>query len=149
MNTVIRLLSFFVGHTVAIPIYHPIRDSETELAGIQIFQLPLRIKLAEVFLATLWVILVTVVYGLLIERGSLASTTSMYPRLPIETNVGKILHMGWPDTSEKVLSENHLPQKVKGHNQFQTLSGSNLEVAFDSTALFRENAYRHSHKSHC
>lgn len=57
------------------------------------------IKMAETVLAILSVAIVTLVYSFLIRRGSLMSTTAMYPRRSIENNIGKLLSLAWPDSS--------------------------------------------------
>ena len=60
------------------------------------------IKMAETVLAIVSVAIVTLVYSFLIQRGSLMSTTAMYPRRSIEDNIGKLLSSAWPDSSHDI-----------------------------------------------
>lgn len=67
--------------------------------GLEVLQLPISARLAEALIAVLSVALVTLVYTLLIRRGSLMATTTLYPRRPIETNIGSLLDAAWPESS--------------------------------------------------
>jgi hypothetical protein len=96
---VLLLTVLFVAPAAAKPIiraYHQIRESS---AGLEILQMTFSIKMAETVLAILSVAIVTLVYSILIRRGSLMSTTAMYPRRSIEDNIGKLLSLAWPDSS--------------------------------------------------
>ncbi|KAL8364977.1 hypothetical protein RB595_004000 [Gaeumannomyces hyphopodioides] len=65
-------------------------------AGLEVLQLPLSARLAEAAMAILSVGLVTLTYTILIQRGSLMATTCLYPRRPIEANIGTLLDAAWP-----------------------------------------------------
>jgi hypothetical protein len=93
-------VAFFVGPAAAGPIiraFHEIRQQSP--SGVEILLMPFSFKMVETFLAILSVTLVTLVYSFLIQRGSLMSTTAMYPKRSIEANIGKLLSLGWPDSS--------------------------------------------------
>jgi hypothetical protein len=78
--------------------YNQIRESE---AGLEILQMTFSIKMAETALALLSVTIVASVYSFLIRRGSLLSTTAMYPRRSIEDNIGSLLSEAWPDAGHE------------------------------------------------
>ncbi|EWC43546.1 hypothetical protein DRE_01433 [Drechslerella stenobrocha 248] len=69
------------------------------ISGLQVFLLPVSARVAQAFMAVISVGMVTLVYTLLIRRGSLMATTSLYPRKPIEANIGTILETTWPQSS--------------------------------------------------
>lgn len=74
-------------------------DSGFANSGLQVLLLPLAVRLADAIIAILSAALVTLVYSLLIQRGSLIATTSLYPRRAIESNIGNLLDAAWPESS--------------------------------------------------
>jgi hypothetical protein len=78
-------------------------SSDTSLAnsGLQVLLLPFAVRLADGLIAVLSATLVTLVYSLLIQRGSLIATTSLYPRKAIESNIGNLLDAAWPESSSE------------------------------------------------
>ena len=99
---ILLLAVLFVAPAAAKPIiraYYQIRESS---AGLEILQMTFSVKMAETILAILSVAIVTLVYSFLIRRGSLMSTTAMYPRISIEENIGKLLSLSWPDSSHDI-----------------------------------------------
>ncbi|KAH8914564.1 hypothetical protein BT69DRAFT_1253209 [Atractiella rhizophila] len=60
------------------------------------------IRMIETSLAVLSVLLVTITYRVLILRGSLMSTTAIYPRRSIGRNIGNLLTLAWPRNSKEV-----------------------------------------------
>ncbi|RYP82288.1 hypothetical protein DL770_005626 [Monosporascus sp. CRB-9-2] len=71
-------------------------------SGFEVLALPLGARLAEAVIAVITVGLVTLVYTLLIQRGSLMATTCLYPRRPIEVNIGRLLDVTWPVSSARL-----------------------------------------------
>ncbi|KAL6786540.1 hypothetical protein J3E68DRAFT_419979 [Trichoderma sp. SZMC 28012] len=70
--------------------------------GLDKFAIPFGARLAEALIAVVAVGLVTLVYTLLIQRGSHIATTCLYPRRPIEINISRLLNVAWPLSSEEV-----------------------------------------------
>lgn len=79
------------------------KSASSIAAGMSILQMPLSSRLIDTVLATLSVIIVMLVYAVLIKRSTLMSTTALYPRRPLELNIGQILSLCWPDRSADVL----------------------------------------------
>ncbi|KAL7622850.1 hypothetical protein AAE478_006529 [Parahypoxylon ruwenzoriense] len=86
------LIYIFLAHSAVLS-----KIMEDEISGLAVLQLPLGARLAGAVLAVLSVALVTFSYMLLIQRGSLMATTSLYPRRPIEENIGSLLDAAWPE----------------------------------------------------
>lgn len=101
---IILLLIFFTTQTVAAPIVNYVRSHD--LSGLEVLNLDLSIRLGETIVAGLSVGIVTTVYGLLIQRGSLMSTTALYPKRGIEQNIGNLLSISWPSRAVDILSPN-------------------------------------------
>ncbi|KIV77692.1 hypothetical protein PV11_09475 [Exophiala sideris] len=87
------------GHLV-MPAIKAVLAVQADLTGVQ--RMSIGIKITETLLAVISVGIVTVVYRLLIRRGTLMSTTAIYPRSAVEKNVGKLLSSSWPDYSEDI-----------------------------------------------
>lgn len=85
------LVLLFLGQAGTMPAI-----SDAVGAGLEVLQLPFSARLAEAAMAILSVGLVTLTYTILIQRGSLMATTSLYPRRPIEANIGTLLDAAWP-----------------------------------------------------
>ncbi|KLU89723.1 hypothetical protein MAPG_08692 [Magnaporthiopsis poae ATCC 64411] len=88
------LVLLFLGQAATMPAVSDIMG-----AGLEVFQLPLSARLVEAAMAILSVGLVTLTYTILIQRGSLMATTSLYPRRPIEANIGTLLDAAWPTSA--------------------------------------------------
>ncbi|KFA63830.1 hypothetical protein S40285_10216 [Stachybotrys chlorohalonatus IBT 40285] len=91
-GSIALLVILFIRQAVKVPVMSQ--------SGLEVLALPLEARLAEAFVAVLAVGLVTLVYTLLIQRGSLMATTSLYPRRPIEANIGRLLDLAWPASME-------------------------------------------------
>jgi hypothetical protein len=87
----------FVTQAVAKPIARAIYTS----MGVDILQVAFSTKMVETSLAVLSVMLVTITYSVLILRGSLMSTTAIYPRRSIGQNIGNLLTLAWPRHSKE------------------------------------------------
>lgn len=68
-------------------------------SGVEVLSLPLVVRLVEALSAVVAVGLVTLAYTVLIQRSSLMAITSLYPRRPIEVNMGRLLDAAWPETN--------------------------------------------------
>lgn len=88
---IVALIVLYLGQSVIM--------GDKDSSGLEVLGLPLSAKLAQASMAVLSVLLVTLVYTVLIRRGSLMATTSLYPRRPIEANIGSLLDAAWPETS--------------------------------------------------
>ena len=131
------LTALFVAPAAARPViraYHQIRESS---AGLEILQMTFSIKMAETVLAILSVAIVTMVYSFLIRRGSLMSTTAMYPRRSIEDNIGKLLSLAWPDIShDPGISETKIRHKENEKSPSYTVTTA---VATGNTAVTKSS----------
>jgi hypothetical protein len=136
----------FVAQATALPIIRRLNAS-----GLEILNISLGTKLAETFLATISVVLVTTVYTILIKRSSLISTTAMYPRRPIEANIGQLLSQGWPDhggNSEAVqykLTGKTLKSWITG-SSYSKDSGNNVAGSVQLFYLGKMNADGDHHR---
>ena len=105
MRTAYVLMVFlFFAYAVKMPSIRDLSDSSFDTS------LPVGVRLAEALLAAFAIGLVTLVYGVLIQRGSLMATTSLYPRKPIETNIGSLLDLTWPESSLRLEFEPASPK---------------------------------------
>ncbi|KAL8398396.1 hypothetical protein RB596_005785 [Gaeumannomyces avenae] len=111
MQLAIGLLVFlFFGQAWTMP-----EVSDAVGAGLEVLQLPLSARLAEAAMAILSVGLVTLTYTILIQRGSLMATTSLYPRRPIEANIGTLLDAAWPASAQDPAKAASASQGASGH----------------------------------
>ena len=72
----------------------------SDISGLEILTMAITLKVVATLLAVLSVIMVTVVYGLLIQRGRFISTTTIFPAESIKSNVGSLLSAAWPDSTD-------------------------------------------------
>ena len=93
----------FVSQVVAKPIARAIHDLRTDM-GVAVLQVAFSTKVVGTVLAAVSVMLVTVTYSVLILRGSLMSTTAIYPRRSIGRNIGNLLTLAWPRQSKEALA---------------------------------------------
>ncbi|UKZ53281.1 hypothetical protein TrVGV298_007073 [Trichoderma virens] len=78
----------------------PVVRDISELS-LDMFTLLFGARLAEALVAVISVGLVTLVYTLLIQRGSLIATTYLYPRRPIKVNISRLINEAWLLSSEE------------------------------------------------
>ncbi|EXJ53685.1 uncharacterized protein A1O5_13137 [Cladophialophora psammophila CBS 110553] len=105
VNIIIRAASaalgfLILGQFAVMPAIKAVRAVQADLTGVQ--RMSIGIKITETLIAVISVSIVTVVYRLLIRRGTLMSTTAIYPCSAVEKNIGKLLSSAWPDYSGDV-----------------------------------------------
>lgn len=91
----------FVSQAAAKPIAQAINRLSTMARGVNILRMALSLRMVETALAVLSIVLVTITYSVLILRGSLMSTTAIYPRRSIRRNIGNLLTLAWPTRSNE------------------------------------------------
>ena len=91
----------YISQATAKPISQVIRIARTDETGLDLVDLAFSIKMAETALAVFSVTLVIITYSILIQRGSFMSTTAMYPQHSIERNIGSLLSLAWPRSSNE------------------------------------------------
>jgi len=102
-----------LSQVAAGPITRAIHEARTDISGLEILQIALSLKVLLTFFAIVSVSMVTVVYGLLIRRGSFMATTTMYPISSIQANIANLLSSAWPNSSDMSHQNNFGHDQVK------------------------------------